>query len=121
MAEKKITKREVINSMLANEVIASNDTYVAYLKNELALLDKKAQKKVNTEKATEVAEMVSVISEVLGKLGKATVTEIQLADERLGLAKYSNQKVTSVLREMKSQGMVDKVTEKGKTLYFLVA
>ena len=121
MAEKKITKREVINSMLANEVITSNETYVAYLKNELALLDKKAQKKVNPAKATEVAELVSVITEVLATLGKATVTDIQLADERLGLAKFSNQKVTSVLREMKADNLVDKVTEKGKTLYFLVA
>ena len=120
MAEKKITKREVINAMLVDENVKGNEMYVAYLQNELALLDKKAQKKVNAEKSAEITEMISVITEVLDRLGKATVTEIQLADERLGLAKYSNQKITSVLGSMKKEGQVDKVTEKGKTLYFLV-
>ena len=120
MAEKKITKREVINTMLADENVKGHEMYVAYLQNELALLNKKAEKKVNAEKSAEVAEITSVITEVLGKLKRATVTDIQLADERLGLARFSNQKVTSVLREMKANGLVDKATEKGKTLYFLV-
>ena len=39
----KITKREVIGMMMKEEVVKANPTYVAYLKNELALLDKKAQ------------------------------------------------------------------------------
>ena len=41
----KITKREVIGMMMNEEVVKANPTYVAYLENELALLDKKAQNK----------------------------------------------------------------------------
>jgi hypothetical protein len=120
MAEKKITKREVINTMLADENVKGNEMYVAYLQNELALLDKKAQKKVNAQETEEVSAMKSAIMETLANMGKVTVTELQLADERISVTKYSNQKVTSVLGKLKADGKVDSVKEKGKTLYFTV-
>lgn len=41
----KITKREVINAMLADVNVKANATYVAYLENELTLLDKKESNK----------------------------------------------------------------------------
>ena len=117
----KITKREVINSMLANEVIASNEMYVAYLQNELKLLDKKAEKKGKS--AEELAELNALRENVLNaitNLKRGTVTELQLSDENISVTKYSNQKITSVLRDLKASGLVDRVTEKGKTIYFLV-
>ncbi len=116
----KITKREVINTMLADEVIKANDMYVAYLTHELELLDKKAQRKANSQESEEVSTMKSAIMETLANMGKVTVTELQLADERISVTKYSNQKVTSVLGKLKADGLVDSVKEKGKTLYFTV-
>ena len=48
MAEtKKMTKREVINLMLADSNIASNSMYVAYLENELSILERKSSKTSN--------------------------------------------------------------------------
>ena len=47
----KITKREVIGMMMKEEVVKANPTYVAYLENELALLDKKAQNKKATSQS----------------------------------------------------------------------
>ena len=115
MAEKKITKREVINSMLANEVIASNDTYVAYLKNELALLDKKAQRKVTKENDENVAYM-GAIMEVLAN-GRMTISEMQKNSEVL--SELTNQKVSALARKLVEQGSVNKVTEKGKSYFSL--
>ena len=121
MAEKKITKREVINSMLANEVIASNETYVAYLQNELKLLDKKAEKKgKSAEELAEISALKQNVLNAITNLKRGTVTEIQLSDENISVTKYSNQKITSVLGDLRKEGLVDKATEKGKTIYFVV-
>ena len=115
MAEKKITKREVINSMLANEVIASNDTYVAYLKNELALLDKKAQRKVTKESDENVAYMNAIVEVLAG--GRMTISEMQKGSEVL--SELTNQKVSALARKLVEQGSVNKVTEKGKSYFSL--
>ena len=118
MAEKKITKREVINSMLANEVIKANPIYVAYLENELKLLDKKAEKKgKSAEEIAEVARLQNVIKETLGVIGKGTISEIQKANSEL--AELSNQKVTSLVKGMITDGVVVKSTEKGKSIFAL--
>ena len=119
MAEKKITKREVINSMLANEVIASNETYVAYLQNELKLLDKKAEKKGKSEdELKELARLKEVVVETLASVGKGTVSEIQKANSEL--AELSNQKVTSLLKSLIEDGVVAKTVESRKSIFSLV-
>lgn len=115
----KVTKREVINSMLANEVIASNEMYVAYLQNELALLDKKAQKKGKSdEELAELSRLKSVVTETLAIVGKGTVSEIQKANSEL--AELSNQKVTSLLKSLIEEGTVVKTVEGRKSIFSLV-
>ena len=119
MAEKKITKREVINSMLTNEVIASNETYVAYLENELKLLDKKAEKKgKSAEEMAKTVRLQNVIKETLAKIDKGTVSEIQKANSEL--AELSNQKVTSLLKSLIESGVVVKTVESRKSIFSLV-
>jgi hypothetical protein len=120
MAEKKITKREVINTMLADERIASNEVYVAYLKHELELLDKKAEKKADSKKSVENADIKEVILETLARIGKGTVTEIQSADARIGLDVYRNQKISAVLKQMiENDKTVVKSTEGRKSVFTL--
>lgn len=119
--EKKITKREVINTMLQDENIKGNEMYVGYLTHELELLDKKAEKKGKS--AEELAEMSVLRENVLNaitNLQRGTVTELQLSDENISVTKYSNQKITSVLGGLMKEGLVDRVKEKGKTIYFVV-
>jgi predicted transcriptional regulator len=113
----KITKRDVINMMLAEAIVKANPTYVAYLENELALLDKKATNK----KATKVQEanvgLKQVILDVLA-CGKAmTVTEIMGANDELkGL---SNQKVSALVKQLTDAGLVNKATDKKKSVFTL--
>ena len=116
--EKKITKREVINTMLADVNVQGNEMYVAYLKNELALLDKKAERKGKS--ADEIAQTNAIKSAIvvaLESIGKGTVTEIQKANSEL--SEYSNQKLSALLKGMVTDEVVTKVTEKGKSVFSL--
>ena len=116
---KKITKREVIATMLADEVIKANEMFVAYLQHELELLDKKAQKKGKSdEELAEIARLKSLVVGALQKVGKGTVSEIQKANSEL--AELSNQKVTSLLKALIEEGSVIKTVEGRKSIFSLV-
>ena len=115
----KITKREVINTMLADENIKANATYVAYLQNELKLLDKKAERKGKSEdEIKEISRLKGLVIGALEKVGKGTVSEIQKADTEL--AELSNQKVTSLLKALIEEGSVIKTVKGRKSIFSLV-
>lgn len=115
----KITKREVITIMLADESVKANEMYVQYLEHELELLNKKAEKKgKSAEEVAEIARLKELVIDSLAKIGKGTVTEIQKADTEL--AELSNQKVTSLLKALKEEGLVVRATEGRKTVFSLV-
>ena len=111
----KITKREVINSMLANEVVSANATWVAYLENELALIEKKAANKKSTKTQKENKGIKSVILDTLASIGSGTITDIQNANSNL--AKLSNQKVSALVRQFVESGEVVKTTDKKKSIF----
>lgn len=113
----KITKREVINAMLANEVISANSTWVAYLENELALIEKKAANKKSTKTQEENKGIKSVILDTLAFIGSGTITDIQNANS--DLAKLSNQKVSALVRQLMETGEVVKTTDKKKSIFSL--
>lgn len=114
----KITKREIINTMLADENIKGNEMYVTYLEHELELLNKKAEKRGKSdEELAEIARLKSLITDTLATVGKGTVSEIQKANSELG--DLSNQKVTSLLKALKEEGVVIRATEGRKTIFYL--
>ena len=120
MAQNKITKKEVITKMLKEEVIKANPLYLNFLTHELELLEKKATRKASSDKSQEDATIKAIILEVLAVIGKGTVTEIQLADDRIGLNKYRNQKISAILKKMCEEDCtVIKVVDKRKSLFFL--
>lgn len=115
----KLTKRDVINMMLAEESISANETFVAFLKHELELLDKKAENKKATKNQEENVGYKQTILEVLAKIGRGTVTDIMKADE--SLSELSNQRVSALLKQLKDiDKKVDRVTENRKSIFFLV-
>lgn len=113
----KITKREVIGMMMKEEVVKANPTYVAYLENELALLDKKAQNKKATKTQEQNVGIKATILEVLGTIGSGTVTDIQNGNEELSA--LSNQKVSALVRQLVESGEVVKTTDKKKSIFSL--
>lgn len=114
MANKKMTKREVINAMLAVESISTNADFKGYLENELALLDKKASNKKATKTQVENEGFKDEIMAVLTSEG-ATVTEIQSKSEVLG--GLSNQRVSALLRQLVADEKVVKTVDGKKSLF----
>jgi hypothetical protein len=120
MANTKITKREVITMMLNEEVINSNETYVAYLTHELELLNNKAAsrksgKPTKTQEMNE--ELKGIVLNVCDAEG-ATITELQNKDEQL--KGYSNQKLTAIVKMLEADGLVVRYKEGRRTLVKLV-
>ena len=113
----KITKREVIGMMMNEEVVKANPTYMAYLENELALLDKKAQNKKATKTQEQNVGIKATILEVLAIIGSGTVTDIQNGNEELSA--LSNQKVSALVRQLVESGDVVKTTDKKKSIFSL--
>ena len=113
----KITKKEVIRMMMNEEVIKANPTYVAYLENELALLNKKAQDKKATKTQEQNVGIKTTILEVLATIGSGTVTDIQNGNEELSA--LSNQKVSALVRQLVESGEVVKTTDKKKSIFSL--
>lgn len=113
----KITKREVIGMMMNEEVVKANPTYVAYLKNELALLDKKAQNKKATKTQEQNVGIKATILKVLTTIGSGTVTDIQNGNEELST--LSNQKVSALVRQLVESGEVVRTTDKKKSIFSL--
>ena len=113
----KITKREVIKMMMNEEVVKTNPTYVAYLENELALLDKKAQNKKATKTQEQNVGIKATILKVLATIGSGTVTDIQNGNEELSA--LSNQKVSALIRQLVESGEVVKTTDKKKSIFSL--
>lgn len=113
----KITKKEVIGMMMNEEVIKANPTYVAYLENELALLNKKAQNKKATKTQEQNVGIKATILEVLATIGSGTVTDIQNGNEELSI--LSNQKVSALVRQLVESGEVVKTIDKKKSIFSL--
>ena len=113
----KITKKEVIGMMMNEEVIKANPTYVAYLENELALLNKKAQNKKATKTQEQNVGIKATILKVLATIGSGTVTDIQNGNEELST--LSNQKVSALVRQLVESGEVVKTVDKKKSIFSL--
>lgn len=116
----KITKRQVINAMLNDEVIKENEMYVNFLTHELELLDKKSARRTPTKTQKENEDLKAVILETLGSIGSGTVSEIMATNDTLGT--LSNQKVTALLRQLVNAETVKKGTdEKRRSIFSLAA
>lgn len=111
--EKKITKREVINAMLAEEVIASNEVYTNFLNHEIELLNKKSasHKSTKTQEANVVIK--DNILEVLANAEEGmTATDIAKAVD------ITVQKASSLLKQMvENDKTAAKTMDKRKALF----
>lgn len=112
----KITKREVIGMMMNEVSIKGNDVYMAYLQNELALLDKKAQNKKATKTQAENVGLKAIILDVLQVATEPmTVTDIQ--NSNADLKALSNQKVSALIKQLVDDNTVTKATVGRKSVF----
>ena len=126
MAEKKITKRDVLNHII--ETYANDTMVVEFAKHEIELLDKKNSSKATSKVATENIEVANKIVEVLKETDKlVTVTELLAnpvvseirvynEDTKVVDKALTNQKLTYILNH---DSRIEKVIDKKKS-YFRV-
>ena len=114
-----MTKREMFVAIANVAEVAANEEMVAFINHEIELLDnRKTSKKGLTKTQKENEGVKAVIAEVLADAGeKMTVTEL-INDDRLN--GYTNQKISTLLRQMVEAGKVVKTIE-GKKAFFEVA
>lgn len=116
MAEKKITKREVLNYML--KTYANDTKVVEYATHEIELLDNKknATSEKDKEKKAQRESDKQLVLNALVELGTyATLKEINAVEE---LKDYSNQKLTNLLTEMlNTDKSVERKVEKRVAYY----
>ena len=117
MAEKKMTKREKFEMLARIDEVASNPMLAEFITHELELLAKKnsAEKKPT---AAQVANegVKSVILEVLvANRNKMTISEMQKANAELG--EMSNQRISALIRQLITDGKVERFEEKRKAYF----
>ena len=114
MAEKKITKRMVLEYILKE--YATDTMVVEYATHEIELLDKKASTKVATKNQKENVEIKDIILSVLTDT-PARIADIQARNEKL--ATLSNQKMTSLITQLIKEEKVERVVDKKNSLFKL--
>ena len=113
----KITKMEVIEKMLSEEFIQSNEMYRTFLEHEKELLAKRAGAKKPTKTQAENETLKAHIVEIISTSEKPmTVTEI-ITTGALGI---TNQKATAMVTALVNEGKLVRGTgEKRKTVFSL--
>ena len=118
MANTKMTKVEALSAILSR--VADSEELTAYVKNELALLERKSAKSAekSAEKAKAYDDMRAQVVDILTANGEGmTVTDMLKTGE---FGDITNQKLTYALRQSIKDGTLRKATVKGKTYYSVV-
>ena len=121
--EKKITQKqcfeEIINVLNGEQPTIPTDEVIDFLNGRIELLNKKSSNKKPTKTQEANEALKDVILQVLEDMGRpATASEI-IADDRIG-KDISNQKMTSLLTQLKKAGAVVRTEEKGKAVFAVV-
>lgn len=115
---KKVTKREMYAQILSH---TADPAEREFLEHEMELLDKKnasgAAKQTPQQKANE--DTKSAILEYMADKGERMTVSMMLKEVE-ACEGMSNQKVSALVRQLKLDGLVEKVEEKGVSYFVLV-
>lgn len=119
---KKVTKKErfeMIKEIVLNANVEDKNEMIEFINREIELLNKKRTSGVKTAKQRENDELAEKLYEVLAEIGRpVTVSELQKENDEFGA--LSNQKVSALMKMLKSAGKVVRVDDKKKA-YFSIA
>jgi hypothetical protein len=115
---KKITKKENFATLLTLTEVKANPQLVEFINHEIELLNRKGSSTKGltpTQKANEVFKQ-AILDEMLpNKL--YTITELQKEVPSVASAELSNQRVSSLVKQLKDEGKVIRTEEKGKAYF----
>lgn len=133
MENKKMTKKDwfaVLVGIVEASDYADKDGAKAFIDRERELLDKKSGKSKETKTQKANAEIKAVILEVLAEQEKPVTISDLLADERLATyteetkdgskqVKMTNQKLSSLVKQLKDDKQVIRTEDKKKAFFSL--
>ena len=119
---RRTTKREYYNILLGIEAVNSNPDLVAFIENEISLLDKKSNSssdKKPTARQSENAGLKEAILAYLRQNDPATITELMKnVPELVAIENLTNQRTSAIVRQMvEIDKTVERLVEK-RTAYF---
>lgn len=119
---RRTTKREYYNILLGIEAVKSNPELVAFIENEVSLLNKKSNSssdKKPTARQSENAGLKEAILNYLRQNDPATITELMKnIPELAAIEKLTNQRTSAIVRQMvEIDKTVERLVEK-RTAYF---
>ena len=118
MTNKKPTKKEMFNQILAHTV---DEAEKAFILHEIELLDKKAGKSADKPLTKEQEENVKIKNAIVDFLdGHEPMTIGSMIKEIPACANYSTSKISSLVRQLKVDGTVVRTEVKG-VAYFALA
>lgn len=118
MANKKLTKRDHFNALLALVEAQDNQVLVEFVNHELELLSKKNS---SERKPTAAQKENEIVKEII--LAALTTTPAQISElqkTHAELAEISNQKISALLRQLIIDNKVVRTEDKKKALFALI-
>ena len=114
--EKKITKVDRFNQLMALDEVKANADLMAFCEHEIELLQKKSASKKPSKKNEENEVLKSKIMDTLATFENgATVSEVlATGGDFTGM---SNQKISALMRQLVLDGDVVKTTDKKKSIF----
>ena len=122
MTNKKLTKRDYFNALIAivngREVEIEKEVLIDFLNHEIELISKKNSSTKPTKTRQENEILLNEIFEVLKNINKpVTISELQALNTEM--AKYSNQKLSAMLKKLIDSDKIVKIVDKKKS-YFTI-
>lgn len=117
MTNKKVTKREKFEMLKAMAEVQANPMLMEFIDHELELLAKKnsADKKPTAQQMANEGVKATILEVLTTNGDKMTITEVQKSCEEL--SELSNQRVSSLMRQMMADGLVERIEEKRKAYF----
>ena len=114
---KKMTKREKFEMLMAISEVHSNPILSEFIAHELELLAKKnaSEKKPTAQQVANEGLKQTIVDALMENGGLMTVTDIQKSCEKL--AELSNQRISALLRQLITDGKVERVEDKRKAYF----
>lgn len=114
---KKLTKKDHFNMLKAIPEVAQNKTLMDFIDHEIELLEKKnsSEKKPTAQQEANKGFKAKIVEVLKANKEPMTITEIQKADSELG--EMSNQRVSALVRQLKDEGVVERIEDKKKAYF----
>ena len=117
MVNKKMTKRDYFNELLAIAEVKENKAMVDFINHELELLEKKNASKSSAETKTQ-KENASIKENLLNEMAsgvKYTISDMQ--KELPCCAELTNQKISALVRQLIAENLVVRTEDKRKAYF----